>query len=548
MKRRSFLQFGQQDQKRQIASASATLTTTDLDPYTGPWSTAEAAFLLRRTTFGPTPAQIKQAVTDGLSATIGQLFANQPLPDPPVYYDYENDPNVGLGETWVNTPLPNPNPAGSFGARSRSLLSWQMGLMMNGGVSIREKLFLCWHNHFALTTNNAQFGYHYLNILRTHAAGSFRAMVEEVTVTPAMLRYLNGHENSRQAPNENYARELLELFTIGRGDVAAPGDYTNYTEDDVVQMARALTGWRGVTDDTGIPAGVFVPSRHDEGEKQLSHRFGNAVIANAGDQEYKVVIDLILQQNEVARFLCRQLHIWFVSADIDAVVEANIIDPMAQIMIDNDYEIQPALEALLGSNYFFEAAHRGCMVTHPLDFIFKINNTLKMSSDANLLNQYRFWNQLRRLAEGLEMEILEPPSVAGWKAFYQAPQYYNVWINSVSLPLRQEAGDRLLNGYTLGGARWQLNLLDFIAEMDNNLDPNSMLEQVALYLFAYPMADNQRDFLKEVLIPGLPDFEWTVEYADYLQNPDDPDLRDAILTKLTSLFSTLFKMPEFHLI
>ena len=84
--------------------------------------------------------------------------------------------------------------------------------------------------------------------------------------------------------------------------------------------------------------------------------------------------------------------------------------------------------------------------------------------------------------------------------------------------------------------------------MDNNLDPNSMLEQIALYLFAFPIADNQRDFLKEVLIPGLPDFEWTVEYADYLQNPDDPDLRNAILTKLASLFSTLFKMPEFHLI
>ena len=118
MKRRSFLQFGQQSQTAQTATATATLATTDLNPYTGPWSTAEAAFLLRRTTFGPTPAQIKQAVADGLSATIGQLFANQALPDPPVYYDYENDPNVGLGETWVNTPLPIPNPPGSFGGRA----------------------------------------------------------------------------------------------------------------------------------------------------------------------------------------------------------------------------------------------------------------------------------------------------------------------------------------------------------------------------------------------------------------------------------------------
>ncbi len=548
MKRRSFLQFGQQTQTRNVATANTTLTTTDLEPYTGQWSTVEAAFLLRRTTFGPKPTHIKQAVADGLSATIGQLFANQPLPDPPVYYDYEDDPNAGLGETWVNTPIPTPSPQGIFGGRYRSLIGSQLGLLINGGVSIREKMVLFWHNHFALDDNNAQFGYQYLDVLRRNALGNFRTMVEEITVAPAMLRYLNGHQNSRQAPNENYARELLELFTIGRGEVAAPGDYTNYTEDDVVQMARALTGWRFTTPDNGLPLGVFVANRHDTGEKQLSHRFDNAIISDAGDQEYKVVIDHILQKTEVARFLSRQLHIWFVGTDIDGVVEANIIEPMAQLIIDNNYDIQPAVEALLGSNYFFEETHRGCMTSHPLDFMFKIVNTLDMGAEAAPLQHYFFWNQLRRLAESLEMKYMALPSVAGWKAFYQSPQFYNIWINSVSLPIRQTVGNTLLNGINSGGVQWRVNLLDFIAEMDNNLDPNSMLEQIALYLFAYPISDNQRDFLKEVLIPGLPDFEWTVEYADFLQNPDDPDLRDAIFTKLESLFGTLFKMPEFHLI
>lgn len=548
MNRRSFLQAGQRQRVAEAALTSTALLTTNLDPYMGEWGTAQAAFLLRRTTFGPTPAQIKQAVSDGLSTTIGQLFASQPLPDPPVYYDFENDPDAPLGETWVSSPIPVPAVPGLFGGRSRSLLGWQMGLLMNAGVSIREKMVLFWHNHFAIDDNNAQFGYHYLNLLRTHSLGNFRTLAEEITVAPAMLRYLNGHQNSRQAPNENYARELLELFTIGRGEVAGPGDYTNYTEDDVVQMARALTGWRFRIDDTGSPESFFTASRHDTDEKQLSHRFGNAVIADAGDQEYKVVIDHILQQPEVARFICRQLHVWFVGVEIDGVVEADIIEPMAQLMIDNNYDVQPALEALLGSNYFFEETHRGCMTTHPLDFLFRIVNTLEMNADTDLLRQYTFWNQLRRLSIGLEMEYLALPSVAGWKAFYQAPQYYNIWINSVSLPLRQEAGDLLLSGFTLAGVRWDLNLLNFIAEMDDNLDPNSMLDQIALYLFSFPMADNQRDFLKEVLIPGLPDFEWTVEYADYLQNPDDPDLREAVLTKLESVFSTLFKMPEFHLI
>lgn len=549
MDRRSFLSLRRGDQATTSTVATATTATTTLAPYVGEWGTLQAAHLLRRTTFGPTPVQIKQSVAEGLAVTIGQLFSLQPMPDPPVYYDYEDDPNVPIGESWIASRPPTPMPQGLNGARNRSLHGWQLGLMMNHEVSIREKMVLFWSNHFALTEGNEQRGYHFLDILRRHALGNFRTLTEEVTVSPAMLLYLNGNENSRQAPNENYARELLELFTIGRGEAAGPGDYTNYTEDDVVQMARALTGWRARFLDTGFPQGVFVANRHDTGEKQLSHRFGNAVITDAGDQEYKVVIDHILQQPEVARYICRQLHIWFVGANIDPVIEANIIEPMAQIMIDDNYEVRGALEALLSSTYFFDTSHYGCMVSHPLDYVFRIVNSLGMDNDVDeLFLDYRFWNQLRRVNISLEMQVLALPSVAGWKAYYQAPGFYELWINSVSLTARQRIGDQLLGGVNVGGSRFEADLLSFIAEMDNNLDPNSLLEQIGIYLFAFPIAENQRDFLKEILIPGLPDFEWTIEYSDYLQDPENPDLRNAVLTKLEAVFSTILKMPEFHLI
>ncbi|MEL7247597.1 MAG: DUF1800 domain-containing protein [Bacteroidota bacterium] len=549
MDRRAFLSLGQRVQTA-AAPATSTFSSTTLAPYAGEWTTAQAAHLLRRTIFGPTPTQIKRAVSEGLGVTIGQLFADQPLPAPPVYYDYENDPNVPLGETWISSLAPNPLPPGLFGARRRSLLSWQLGLMMQGGASIREKMVLFWHNHFALEDNNGQRGYQYLNTLRTNALGNFRTLVEQITVDPSMLLYLNGHQNSRQAPNENYARELLELFTIGRGEAVGPGDYTNYTEDDVVQMARALTGWRAVFLDTGVPAGIFVPNRHDTEDKQLSHRFDTVVISDAGADEYKVVIGHILQKSETARYLARQLHIWFVGANIDPVIETNIIEPLAQIILDDDYEIQQALETLLSSDYFFDTSHRGCMVSHPLDFMFRIVTTMGVVplEDVGPLTYYRYWNQLRRITESLDMSILGIPSVAGWRPFYQAPNFYELWINSVSLTIRQEVGDTLLGGINQGGVRWEPDLLSFVAEMDNNLDPNSLLEQIGLYLFSYPIAENQRNFLKEILIPGLPDFEWTVEYADYLQDPEDPDLRNAVLTKLEAVFSTLLKMPEFHLI
>lgn len=548
MDRRSFLSL-RSASSSVATTATVTAATTTLEPYAGEWGTAQAAHLLRRTVFGPTPLQIKQSVAEGLAVTIGQLFSPQPMPNPPIYYDYEGDPNVPLGESWIASRPPIPVPPGLNGGRNRSLHAWQLGLMMNHNISIREKMVLFWSNHFALVDNNAQRGYQFLNLLRTHALGNFRTLAEEVTVAPSMLLYLNGNENSRQAPNENYARELLELFTIGRGEAAGPGDYTNYTEDDVVQMARALTGWRARFLDTGLPEGSFVANRHDTGDKQLSHRFDSAVITDAGDQEYKVVIDHILQKSEVARYICRQLHIWFVGTNIDPVVEANIIEPMAQMMIDENYEVRGALEALLSSTYFFDSSHYGCMVSHPIDYVFRIINGLGMDNvDAGLFVDYRFWNQIRRVNLGLEMQVLDLPSVAGWKAFYQSPGFYELWINSVSLTNRQRIGEQLLGGVNIGDVRFQADLLGFVAEMENNLDPNDLLEQIALYLFAFPIAGNQRDFLKEVLIPGLPDFEWTIEYADYLQDPENPDLRNAVLTKLEAVFGTLLKMPEFHLI
>ena len=116
--------------------------------------------------------------------------------------------------------------------------------------------------------------YQYLTTLRGHALGNFKELVKMMTVDGAMLRYLNGNTNTRNRPNENYARELLELFTLGRGDLAGPGDYTTYTEDDVIEIAKVLTGWRDFgykSSDPEIPQEVaFVRARHNRGAKQLS--------------------------------------------------------------------------------------------------------------------------------------------------------------------------------------------------------------------------------------------------------------------------------------
>lgn len=521
-----------------------------LTPYTGTWDFGAAKHLLARTTFGPTYTEIKQAAENGLAATIAQLFAPRPEPDPPIYYDFDNDPNVPLGETWVNTP-PTNSVQGISASRSRSLLAWMYGEMLNGGVSIREKMVLFWHNHFVTAgINRIQYSYFYIKAIREQALGNFQILTENMTIDQAMLVYLNGNQNSNQAPNENYARELLELFTIGKGNIVSPGDYTTYTEQDIAEIARALTGWINATPNDPAAIGAsFIPQRHDSGTKQLSHRFNNIQIQNAGEDEYKNVIDIIFQQDEVARFISRRLHIWFIGSDIDAVVESEVIEPMAALIRDNNYEIQPALEALFSSEYFFDESRRGCMVNHPIDHLFKMARSLQFAMPSNgITTEYRGWFNMARLNATQEMVLFQHASVAGWKPFYQAPQYYDIWVNSVSLPIREAIVEELVTGYNIGPTDFEFDLLNVVSEFEDPGDPYLLIQDFAKLLFPYPVAQNQLEFLTDYLIQGGPYYLWGNEYSDYVADPTDPMKRGAVVTKLKILVGAMLKMPEFYLI
>ena len=138
--------------------------------------------------------------------------------------------------------------------------------------------------------------------------------------------------------------------------------------------------------------------------------------------------------------------------------------------------------------------------------------------------------------------------MAGWKAFHQAPQYYDVWVNSVSLPQRERIINAFIEGFNIGQGPVQLDPLAVISRLGNPLEPNELINDLANVLFPNAISQGQLAFLKEILIPGLPDYEWTVEYADYLEDPTNPDKRRGIVTKLNALFSAMLKMPEMYLI
>ena len=521
-----------------------------LSPYTGSWDFAHAAHLLRRTLFGPKAEEIEEALANGLSQTLDRLLTDEAPPSPPLNYYFENDPEVPIGSTWINANYMQ----GVNGARRRSLRAWWIGLMLHQPVSLREKMTLFWMNHFVIehaVVRDARFMYRYLELLRSNAFGNFQRLVEQVTISPAMLRYLNGNQNTRTRPNENYGRELLELFTIGKGPLIGEGNYTNYTEEDVREASRVLTGWR----DRGYNSRAenyrvqYRQNQHDTGDKQFSSAFGNAVISNNNEEEYKDLISMIFAQTETARFICRKLYRWFVYYVIDEAAEANVIEPLAQILIDNNFEIKPVLRALLESEHFFDQINQGCLIKNPVDFNISTIRQIdfQMPDSDDLLGQYAAWLYISNEAEKQQMAILSPPNVAGWSAYYQEPQFYELWINSVTLPSRNQFVDAMVNGVRRSGRTMGLDPLAFVPKVSDPFDPNVFITELAQLVFPQTITESQHSFLKNVLLPGLPDYEWSLEYGGYLANPEDKDLKNAVTARLQALLRTMFAMAEFHL-
>lgn len=539
-----------------LTKQSSTLpneSSYSLEAYEGEWTYQQAAHLLRRTTFGPTHAQIKAAAAKNLKKTIRSLFdASEPLPEPPLNYRFDRDPNVAIGETWVNALYDSEVGLQSY--RRTSLAAWNTGLIMNARLTIREKMTLFWHNHFVVQSSiirDPKYLYRYIMTLRENATGNFKDLVKKMTIEPAMLRYLNGNSNTKNKPNENFARELLELFTLGKGELAGPGDYTTFTENDVIEGAKILTGWRDRGYNSKTIADFYVEFRlgqHNREDKQLSHRFGNAIISDGGEEEYLQFIDLIFEQEAAAKFICRKLYRWFVYYKMDEQVEEQIITPLANLLVDSNFEIAPVLQRLLESQHFFDAELIGPMIKNPLDFTIGLIRQFELAIPDDFNKEYRVWNALNKLLPNLQMVYFEPPDVAGWKAYYQEPGYYQIWISSVTLTARMQYTDLLsVEGRRVSAVPILLDVLSFIQKIEDALDPNAVIETFAKILFTQPLSEQQHIYLKEILIPGLPDYEWTVEYSDYLSNPTDKDLRQGVENRLRMLIKTMLSMPEYYL-
>jgi uncharacterized protein (DUF1800 family) len=556
MDRRAFLELAANPQKEtDLPMFEPPLPSSGLNVYTGPWTEAEVIHLLKRTMFGAKKADINYFKGRTMQQSVDELLnINTVLPAPPLK-EYTTsttattpDGNIALGTTWVN----DPNNDGTVASQRRgSFKKWWMGLMINQDRSILEKMTLFWHNHFATETNdigNAQYVYKHHSLFRTNALGNFKALTRAITVDPAMLVYLNGQINTATAPDENYGREIQELFCCGKGKDSL------YTEGDVKAAAQVLTGWRN--NSTTISS-YFDAARHNKTNKQFSSFYNNTVItgqsgANAGDLELDAMLDMIFATQEVAKYVCRRLYRWFVYYDIDDTIEANVITPMANLFRQSKYEVKPVIAALLKSEHFYDTLSRGAQIKSPVDLVVGLcrEYEIQFQPNTDYVTNYGFYNYMVSWVSNMQQNIGDPPDVSGWKAYYQMPQFYEIWINSDTLPKRNQFTDTMIvSGYTFNSKKIQIDGIAVAQSLSSPSDPNKLIDELCKKILRIDISLASKNQLKtDILLGGQStDFYWTDAWNLFITTPTNTSNTTTVKNRLRDLIKYLMNLPEYQL-
>jgi uncharacterized protein (DUF1800 family) len=557
MDRREFLTARKKLSKTPVLHTSVARTLSGINEYAGPWGKTEIVHLLKRAMFGAKPADVNYFMSKTMSETVDELLnPSAPLPNPPVK-EYDGvtgattpDNDVAAGATWINSVSTD----GTIQARRRSSLKkWWMGCLLNQDRSIREKMTLFWHNHFATETQdvgNGNMMYNHVNLLRTKSLGNFKQLVRDITIDSAMLIYLNGRFNTVSAPDENYARELQELFTLGKEN------NPNYTEADVKAAARVLTGWRVYNNVLPYPP-YFTSSRHDSNNKQFSPFYNSTITgrtgATAGDLELDDLLTMIFsKQVEVSRFIVKKLYRFFVYSEIDAAAEANVIEPLALIFRTNNWEIKPVLNALFKSEHFYDVLNIGAQIKSPVDHIISVCREWNMifpNSVTEYSDAYAMWNYILTAASNANQNLGDPPNVAGWPAYYQTPQYYELWVNTDTLPKRNQFTDIMIgNGYTRNGKKIWIDAVEFTKTLANPSDPNQLITDVLDIIFQMELTEASRNQLKkDFLLTGQDqDYYWTNAWNAYIFNPVTANY-NIVNARLRGLYKYFMNLAEYQL-
>ena len=445
--------------------------------------------LYQRAGFGLTPAQLGKLTT--LSKAISSLLAPEG--------GFRMTSSVQLPKNWSSMSKNQRRQLADKARKEQLALGgkWIEHLSTTNDVLL-EKITLFWHGHFACSANNRpDYSVKLNNTMRRLALGNFRTLTKAVAREAAMLDFLNNTQNKKFSPNENFARELMELFTIGRDQ---------YSETDIKEAARAFTGW------SHLPDGTFILRRgwHDFGRKTFFGQTGNF----EGDD----IIDILCDDKRTAMFIASKLYLFFV-AD---VADAAAIEKIADVLYEQDYELKPTLEFLFTANWFYAAA--GTKIKSPIELIVGLNRSFNLT--------YQDPKTLLFFQHALGQHLFRPPNVAGWPGGRK-------WIDSSTLAFRMRLPSILLNG---GVIEWNL-----LRETDTMVAMKSEMRRHA--------GAAVRDRLKVTVDWDSMNSTWGAVSPAFFTTMHLPENRSSMANDMItatrkdvkSLATTILSLPEFQL-
>lgn len=457
-----------------------------LTPKTSDVTLADALHLLRRATLQPSLAAAQALVGKTPAEAVDEIMKPVAAPTLP---------------TWHADP-PRFTNFQDVARRWPELKRWYVQrLLSTPGIEARMVGF--WHNIFTSDYITVYFS-QYMVIQNTTIRENlwdYAALSKKMVGDPAMLIYLNGNASIKGNPNENFAREWFELFSLGVG---------NYTEKDIVEAAKAFTGWRIVE-----LTSEFNPQLNDKSEK--------TILGNTGEWSYEDVIRITLSTPACSRFIAKKLCKTFLESEPSETV----LQAVADLIVANGYNLKPVVSAILTSEEFYHADRRGALIKSPIDLIIGLCSSLGITNiHPDTVMQY---------LERLNMEPFYPPTVEGWKG-------HHAWINSSTLAQRQKIGYYMVQGKNTDAQPLQNNLSQpigfdaavWLRTLPNSNDPREVVNAVTTLLLTIETTQQQKDVLLEILLAGSPDYEW---------RNDAPSTAQRVMF----LLQAIARMPEFQL-
>lgn len=593
-----------------------------LTELSGPLGTKRALHLLRRCTFGANKQLVDTTFATLTPQQATDLLFRQVLPAPPLPI------NPQTNQDWVESGVYAPDQMD--GELQDAFKKWFIGQMLSSGVdpslqlaySARERIVFFLHTHFTTIqekVSNSRALYFQNALLRLFALDdmpppvfpapatpldlNFKNLTVKISVDNAMIALLDGNLNVRGGVNENYARELLELYSIGRGlpgtlpDATEQGDYIVFKEQDVQEAARVLSGWTtniefgSITDpdvtldpETQLPRGTvrgaaLNASSHDNGVKTFSNRLpgsiqpdplllngGQATEASALD-EIRQLIDLIYAQPETAKNICRKLYRFFVYHDITPAIDSTIITEMANTFQANGFKLQPVIENLVRSQHFYEAAPGvgddafGGIIKAPIELVVNTTRFFELEPPTQTTDLPGFYNFTGSILDEIDnqgMHFFQPFDVAGYEAYHQFPIYHRSWINVNYLTRRYDFIRTIVN--PMSDSPLKIDVYQFVKDnIPDSIAADSRLLVIELCRYFLPISENltfdaaaddnagmtaeRLNYFHTVFLSNIdpdPEAAWTLRWTTGVGIATATE-------QLQQLFNALLQSPEYQL-